>query len=132
MSDDYGRRGTGDPARASGSRRQFSTPSAAATRTAPAPAARRGPRPLIVIVCALLAVLIVAAGVIFWLRRPTGPSRPTLYAVANTFVADPIACPAQAAWAPDSTRLAIVGFSKCPGANQAYPGAGDVSAATLT
>lgn len=136
MSEQRGRRGAsdvarqerGDALRALAARRQRGA--SIATPAVPVAPPRRSRR--LVLLCAVLAALVVVGGVFLWLRQHAGPSGPVLMAVDNTFVGDPIACPAQAAWAPDSTRIAIVGFNKCPSDNQPYPGAGDIAAATLT
>lgn len=78
-----------------------------------------------------LVILVIGAGAVVWLRYLAGQSSTEgPFPTVLTFSHDAIACPAGAAWSPDSTTVAVVGFSACS-QDQSLPASGPASNATL-
>ena len=62
----------------------------------------------------LLAACVVVGGILFWLRRPT-PPKPIPDPLTVLFSSATMACPQSAAWSPDGTQVAVLGYVACGG-----------------
>lgn len=76
---------------------------------------------------ALLALAVVAAGVLFWLRRSV-PAPPIPDPLAINFNSATMSCPQTAAWSPDGAMVAVLGYVTCPGPNNGVVGSNGVVA----
>lgn len=70
---------------------------------------------------ALLAVCVVAGGVLLYLRR-TLPPKPLPDPVSILFNSATMGCPQAVAWSPDSSRVAVLGYVACSGPDNSNVG----------